>query len=111
MLTLLRPSAPAFATDALTPGDNARICVKLRLERGSAFTSCCSTTIPTSLEDVSTCCALPTTCTSVAELVSSKEVSNVTVAATLTSTVRRIRLNPGNSADNSYCPGGTKVNT
>src|SRR5882762_8231738 len=35
MFTLLRPNEPAFATSEDTPGDSARICVKLRLESGT----------------------------------------------------------------------------
>src|ERR1051325_9815630 len=46
MLTLLRPVAPASMTFAVTPGDNARIWVKFRLDSGTAFIIVLSTTCP-----------------------------------------------------------------
>src|SRR2546423_10346843 len=46
IFTLLRPNEPAFATSDDTPGESARIWVKLRLESGTPLSILLSTAVP-----------------------------------------------------------------
>ena len=75
IFTLLRPVAPASMTFAVTPGDKARIWVKLRLDSGTAFIIVLSTTCPRSDVLVCNCSASAVTSTDSVEEPTSKFTS------------------------------------